>query len=202
MFLRNARILVPGRTASDVRRPQYGYSASWKPQIVCCVRFHIGGNGKKRAKPTRIADFLTKNQKRNRISYNSVTALRFCFFHCDHLWLLILRLLADVEEPAERERILVIAVLIGGGTLLQEALEKLPMILSLNSNHYQCKTFAGVGTCWWLRDARAHGCVCVCVCVCVCGGTSCARFYVLSVSNCRARYESNLSVQKRHGGRQ
>ena len=61
-----------------------------------------------------------------------------------------------------------------------------------------------MSVCGWLSDARARAreFVCVCVCVCVCGGTFYARFYVLSVSNCRARYESNLSVQKRQGGRQ
>jgi hypothetical protein len=62
-----------------------------------------------------------------------------------------------------------------------------------------------VSACGWLSDARARVVcvyVCVYVCVCVCGGTFYARFYALSVSNCRARYESNLSVQKRQGGRQ
>jgi hypothetical protein len=38
----------------------------------------LEGMGKKRAKPAKILDLLTETQKGNRISYNSVTALR-CF---------------------------------------------------------------------------------------------------------------------------
>jgi len=54
----------------------------------------------------------------------------FCF--AATIFDLLLRLLANLMEPVEHKRILVIAVLIGGGTLMLEVLEMWPLILSLN----------------------------------------------------------------------
>jgi hypothetical protein len=125
--------------------------------------------------------------RREQISSNFGNRAAIFGFCLGDLWL---HVLADIEEIEEHERVLVITLLIYGETLLLEVLENWPLINSflkyvtfiINVQHLLL----------WVHVDRWVSCVCVWRKV----------LSVLSVSNWRACYESNLSVQKRQVGRQ